>query len=126
MPHLRLPRTLARINRHVTNPIMGLWAPYLPPWAIVQHRGRKSGREYRTVIFAFRRDDMLIVALTYGETDWLRNVQAAGEAGITRFGRTVTIREPHVIQAAEAESLPRGLRWTARVFGASMVATIDR
>lgn len=126
MLHIRLPRTLARINRYVTNPIMGLWAPHLAPWAMLHHRGRKSGREYQTVIFAFTSDDTLVVALTYGETDWLRNVQAAGEARITRRGKTMTIRDPCVVQAADSASLPRTTRWTARIFGAAMVATIDR
>lgn len=53
--HIRLPRALARINRVVTNRVMGLWAPYLPPWAVLLHTGRRSGRAYRTVLFAFVR-----------------------------------------------------------------------
>ena len=123
MPHLRLPRTLARINRYVTNPIMGLWAPYLPPWAVIEHQGRKSGKTYRTVIFAFRHGNLIIVVLTYGETDWLRNIRAQGHAQLTRRGRTITIRDPRVVYAPE---LPTGTRWAARVFGSAMVATLDR
>src|SRR5690625_4543192 len=122
MPHFRLPRRLARINRPVTNPIMGTWAPYLPPWAVLEHRGRKSGPAYRTVIFAFVRDTTVVVALTYGETDWLRNVLASGEARLTRLGRSHVIRSPQVVTAHDADTLPTGTRWTARVFGSSMIA----
>lgn len=117
---------MTRFNRDVANPIMGTWAPYLPPWAVVEHRGRTSGRTYRTVIFAFRDEDTLVVALTYGETDWLRNVLAAGEATITRRGRTTRFHHPRVVLAADRDTLPRGLRWTARVFGAAMTADLDR
>lgn len=124
MAHVRLPRALARINRYVTNPIMGTWAPYLPPWAVLEHRGRKSGTTYRTVIFAFLRGDTVVVALTYGETDWLRNVLAAGEARLTRRGRSHVIRSPRVVMADDAAELPAGTRWTARVFGSSMIADL--
>lgn len=124
MPHLRLPRALARINRYVTNPIMGLWAPYLPPWAVIEHQGRKSGTTYRTVIFAFRHGDLIIVVLTYGETDWLRNIQASGHARLTRRGRTITIRAPRV--TTEASDVPTGMRWAIRVFGSAMIATRER
>lgn len=123
--HLRLPRWLARANRVVTNPVMGLWAPYLPPWAIVAHRGRRTGSAYRTVVFAFRRDDTLVIALTYGETDWQRNVVAAGGAEITRLGQARDITNPRVIDAQHARALPVGTRWTARVFGSAFIADIS-
>lgn len=127
MPHVRLPGALARFNRHVTNPIMGTWAPYLPPWAIIEHRGRKSGKPYRTVVFAFVRRGTLIVVLTYGETDWLRNVQAAGQGGVTRLGRSATFRNPRVVQASEgSDRLTFVTRLLTRVFGSSMIADLDR
>ncbi|PSL01120.1 deazaflavin-dependent oxidoreductase (nitroreductase family) [Haloactinopolyspora alba] len=121
---IRLPRWLARSNRHVANPVMGLWAPYLPPWAVVTHRGRRTGRTYRTVVLAYRRGDTLVIALTYGETDWSRNVAAAGHAEVTRRGRTQTITRPRVVTSSRRGDLPPGTRWTARVFGSALAADI--
>ncbi len=86
---MRLPRWLARFNKLVTNRVMGLWAPYLPPWAVVVHRGRKTGRTYRTVLWAFPRNERLVIALTYGDTDWSRNVLAAGGGQIVWRGEPV-------------------------------------
>ena len=99
-----LPRGLARFNKRVTNRVQGLWAPYLPPWAMIVHKGRKSGRTYRTPVLARRSGDRLEVVLFYGEhADWLRNVLAAGEAGVVRAGRTVTMHNPRVHGSADAE-----------------------
>lgn len=122
--YVRLPRWLARFNRIGTNKVMGLWAPYLPPWAVVAHHGRRSGKPYRTVIFAFRRGQSMVIALTYGETDWERNVLAAGSAEITRLGRAVHIVEPRLVAARNARELPVGTRWTARVFGLALAADV--
>lgn len=122
---LRLPRSLARFNRIGTNRVMGLWAPYLPPWAVLVHRGRRSGSEYRTPLFAFSRNHTLVIALTYGETDWLRNVLAAGGGQIIRLGRTRTFTNPRVVTTAHRDELPVGTRWTARIFGSSLVADLE-
>ena len=51
----------------VTNPIQGQWAWLLPPWAVICHRGRKSGRAYRTPVLAFKRGPRLAVVILYGE-----------------------------------------------------------
>lgn len=123
--NIQLPRSLATFNRLVTNRVMGLWAPYLPPWAVVLHRGRRSGRAYRTVVWAFVSGDTVVVALTYGRTDWLRNVLAAGGGELVRFGRTRTMCSPRVIAAADRATLPRGARWTVRVFGSAFTADLS-
>jgi hypothetical protein len=36
---------VARFNRYVTNPIAGLVASWLPPFAVVVHRRRVSERD---------------------------------------------------------------------------------
>jgi deazaflavin-dependent oxidoreductase (nitroreductase family) len=73
------PRSIARFNRRFTNKLTLKVAGYLPGFAIVSHVGRKSGRTYRTPVNAFRTDDGYIIALTYGsESDWVKNVLAAG------------------------------------------------
>ena len=102
---VQLPRRLARINRVVTNPIQGQWAWLLPPWAIVCHRGRRSGRLYRTPVLAFKRGRTLAIVILYGEqSDWLRNVLAGGGRGVRR-GRTYALIDPRVLDAERAEGI---------------------
>jgi hypothetical protein len=73
---MKLSRRVARLNKLVTNRIQGLYAWFLPPWAVILQRGRRSGRQHRTPVLAFRRDQTLVIALVYGqESDWLRNLR---------------------------------------------------
>ncbi|NDL59273.1 nitroreductase family deazaflavin-dependent oxidoreductase [Phytoactinopolyspora mesophila] len=122
--HIRLPQWLARFNRVGTNRVMGLWAPYLPPWAVIGHRGRRSGKAYRTVVFAFVRGRTVVIAMTYGPADWQRNLESAGHGEITRLGTTRPMTNPRVVAGDAAAELPRGTRWTARVFGSAFVADL--
>jgi deazaflavin-dependent oxidoreductase (nitroreductase family) len=102
---MKLSRGAARFNRLVTNRIQGLYAWLLPPWAVILHRGRRSGRHYRTPLFAFRRDRTLVIALLYGqESDWLRNLRAGG-GQVIRAGRTFIVRPPEVIDTSGAGPL---------------------
>ncbi len=99
---MKLSRRVARFNKRVTNRIQGLYAWLLPPWAVILHRGRRSGRQYRTPLFAFRRGRTLVIALLYGqESDWLRNLRAGG-GQVIRAGRTFTVGPPEVIDTSEA------------------------
>jgi deazaflavin-dependent oxidoreductase (nitroreductase family) len=102
---MRLSRRVAHFNRRVTNRIQGLYAWLLPPWAVIVHRGRRSGRNYRTPLFAFRRDRTIVIALLYGEeSDWLRNLRAGG-GQVIRGGRTFSVRPPEVIDTSTAGPL---------------------
>ena len=99
---MKLSRGVARFNKRVTNRIQGVYAWLVPPWAVILHRGRRSGRHYRTPLFAFRRDRTLVIALLYGqESDWLRNLRAGG-GQVIRAGRTFTVRPPEVIDTSGA------------------------
>jgi deazaflavin-dependent oxidoreductase (nitroreductase family) len=112
---MKLPRRLARFNKVVTNRIQGLYAWVLPPWAVILHRGRRSGREYRTPLLAFRHHQTLVIALVYGsESDWLRNLQAGG-GQVVRAGRTFALGRPEVITSKDAAVLPT-LSVVARVY----------
>ena len=102
---MKLSRGVARFNKRVTNRIQGLYAWVIPPWAVVLHRGRRSGRRYRTPLFAFRRGGTLAIALLYGEeSDWLRNVRTGG-GHVVRRGRTFVVGPPEVVETAAAGSL---------------------
>ena len=116
---------LARFNRLVTNRIQGLWAPYVPPYAVVIHRGRTSGRTYRTPVVGLVRKKQLVVGLAYGDdSDWVRNVMAAGGAELRRRGRTRRLVEPRVVTLADRRALPRGTRWVTRVTAHALVADV--
>lgn len=91
---VQLPRPLAAFNRAVTNPIQGTYAWLIPPWAVLVHRGRTSGRLYRTPVMARRRGDELHVSVFYGvRSDWVRNLLAAGEGRVVRGGHTYPLTD---------------------------------
>lgn len=105
---MQLSRRVARFNRVVTNRVQGVYAWLVPPWAVVVHRGRRSGRPYRTPVFAFRQERTLVIALLYGEeSDWLRNLRAAGGGRVVRVGRTFELGEPRVVETSAAAELGR-------------------
>jgi deazaflavin-dependent oxidoreductase (nitroreductase family) len=111
MPKPLMPRRLRRINKAVTNRVQRVYAPYLPPLAVIVHKGRTSGREYRTPVTAFRSGDRLIVGLPYGaDTDWVRNLLAEERGGVERLGRVRRIGRPRVLTAADAADLPAAVR----------------
>ncbi len=74
-----IPEQVAHWNKAGLNRVARHIAPWLPGLGLIVHRGRRSGREYRTPVEVFQARDGFIVALTYGvDTDWLRNIQPAG------------------------------------------------
>jgi deazaflavin-dependent oxidoreductase (nitroreductase family) len=102
---VQLSRRVARFNKLINNPIQGTYAWLVPPWAIIVHRGRRSGRRYRTPVLAFARDGKLIVALLYGErSEWVRNL-LAGPGQVIRRGRTFEVRRVEVLDTSSAELL---------------------
>jgi deazaflavin-dependent oxidoreductase (nitroreductase family) len=112
---MQFPQGLARFNRHVTNPIQRMWAGRLPPFAIVEHVGRRSGKPYRTPVNAFYTSvdgkPGVAIVLTYGpDRDWLKNLTAAGGGRMRRNGKTFGITDPRVVPKAEAAQHVIG-RW---------------
>lgn len=105
------PRSIARFNRRFTNKLTLKVAGYLPGFAIVSHVGRKSGRTYRTPVNAFRTDDGYIIALTYGsESDWVKNVLAAGQCELQTRGRRVRLISPRIETDESKSWAPRPVR----------------
>lgn len=91
------PRGLAKFNRHVTNRVLGIVAPHLPGFAMIVHTGRKSGKKYRTPVSMFRTDAGYRIALTYGpQSDWVRNVVAAGGCDAVVRGKAVHLTNPMI------------------------------
>lgn len=107
-----LPRWLGRLNRRVTNPILGRLLVFAPGFGHVVHRGRRSGRTYRTPVLSFRRGQRLVVALTYGPgADWVRNVLAAGRCGFETRRVRLDLAEPRRFRDPTRRPVPRPVRW---------------
>jgi deazaflavin-dependent oxidoreductase (nitroreductase family) len=65
---------------------------------IIEHRGRVSGKTYRTPVGIRKTDDGFVVALPYDtRPDWIRNVLAAGRAVVTVEGETAEVEDPEVL-----------------------------
>lgn len=95
---MKVPHAVALVNKYVTNPIQGVWAGRIAPWAIVEHVGRKSNRRYRTPVLAFVDAGRISIALNYGaDSDWVKNVLAAGEFTLARSGRELKVAGVRVI-----------------------------
>ena len=86
--------------------------------SVVRHVGRTSGREYETPISALPTEDGFVIALPYGRnTDWLRNVLAAGSATVVDQGTTYTVSDPEIVPTSEAEPhLPPDTLRALRIF----------
>lgn len=98
MKLMKAPRIIAQANKYITNPLQNLWADKLPPWAVVKHVGRKSEKQYSTPVLAWVEKNKLSIPLTYGvESDWVRNVLAAGEFTLVRGGETFKVTGPRIL-----------------------------
>jgi hypothetical protein len=87
-----IPKRITVFNKYVTNRFFLLFAGWIPPFAIVNHKGRKSGRSYRTPILAFRTETGFIFALTYGRNvDWVKNLIASDIGSLEFKGNRIPI-----------------------------------
>ena len=119
-----LPSWLPAFNKRVMNPITLPFAGHLPGFGIVVHRGRRSGRIYRSPVNVFRErgplspaceavrgGDGYVFALTYGTgAAWVRNVLAAGGADLEIRGRVVHLEMPRVFIDPKRMAVPRIVR----------------
>ena len=97
-----IPYAVARWNRAGLNRVMRRITPWVPGCGVVVHRGRRSGREYRTPVMVFSPPGRYVIALTYGRgTDWEKNVLAAGGFELLTRGHRVRLTEPRVYHDAD-------------------------
>ena len=114
------PRWLARLNRRVTNPVLGRLAPHLPGFGVVVHTGRISHRIYRTPVNVFRRGQAYVIALTYGaDSEWVRNVLANGGCALVMHGRRVELAQPRVFRDPSRRAMPTAVRAVLRLLAVS-------
>ena len=98
------------VTRYV-DPVLRPVAGALPAFGIVTHRGRTSGREYRTPVNVFRRGNDYLFFLTYGsDVDWVKNILAAGRCSLRSRRRDVELVEPELISDPELTLAPPFVR----------------
>ena len=102
-------------NRYV-NPITRHFAEWLPGFAIITYRGRKTGRVYHLPINIFRRQGAWVVFLTYGSgAQWVQNVLAQGGCEIRKRGRDIRLVDPELIVDPTRSLVPRPIRFVGRI-----------
>jgi deazaflavin-dependent oxidoreductase (nitroreductase family) len=107
-----LPRSVALFNRRVTNKILGRFADIMPGFGVLYHVGRKSGRVFSTPISCFRDGSDVIICLTYGpQTDWVKNVIAAGGCEVVMRGKRLRLTNPRVYRDAARPWAPAFARF---------------
>jgi deazaflavin-dependent oxidoreductase (nitroreductase family) len=95
----------------VLNPFTRHFVHWLPSFAIISYRGRRSGKTYRTPMNVFRDGESYLFALTYGpEVDWVKNVLAAGEAELQIRRRHLPLVRPVVFEDPTRHLMPQPVR----------------
>lgn len=105
------PRWLARTNRITVNRVASHVAARVPGFGVIVHRGRRSGRVYRTPVNVFRRNGTYLVPLTYGrDSDWVKNVLAAGGGDLHTRGQRLVLTAPRLYRDRERSDMPGVVR----------------
>ena len=96
----RVMRPLLRLSMPLARPLAG--TRRMPLWALVEHRGRRSGREYRTPVAMRARGDGVAIPIAYGtDADWLQNIFAAGGCAIVWRDRRYRATQPSLVDARD-------------------------
>lgn len=92
-----IPKVVGRWNKAGLNRVTRHIAPRMPGFGVVVHRGRRSGRVYQTPVNVFTAGDGYVIALTYGpDTDWVKNVVAAGSCELRTRGQAIQLSSPRL------------------------------
>lgn len=117
---------MARFNRRVLNRGMRRVAVRAPGLGVVVHEGRRTGREFRTPVNVFHSGDRWTLALTYGrDTDWVRNVTAAGGCTIITRGRSVRLTNPRIVHDESRSAIRPIERQALRLLNVSDFLVLD-
>jgi len=98
---LRLRRRVFGPLTRVLNPVIQRVAggAHTPVFSLVYHQGRRSGRTFATPVGLGSSGAAFLIPLTFGaDSDWCRNVLAAGRCLVKWRGTTYTALEPAVVQ----------------------------
>jgi deazaflavin-dependent oxidoreductase (nitroreductase family) len=112
-----LVRSVMRPLTRVLNPLSVKMAgrPGFRMAGRIHHEGRRSGIEYVTPIGVRLKDGKILIPLTFGnQSDWVRNVRAAGGATVEVRGHSYQMSAPEFLNWAEARPLVRNYFPVAR------------
>src|ERR1700719_594324 len=113
-------RWVAAFNLAVTNRITSRFADRLPGFGILTHVGRKSGRLYHTPVNVFRAPDGFLIALTYGrDSEWVKNVMAAGGCELETRGVRYLLSIPTIVHDPTRGRFPLLVRLMLGLIGAN-------
>ena len=101
-------RIAMRPLTRILNPLMRRFAGrrHVRMAAEVRHVGRTSGRAYVTPAGARVRGDVAVIPLTFGnQSDWAKNVRAAGGCSLKVNGRQYTAVAPEFVDRHDAGPL---------------------
>lgn len=104
------PRGLVKATEPIATALAG--RRWFPLWAVVHHRGRKSDAEYALPVAIVPTSDSgaILIGLPWGaDTNWARNVLAAGGATLTWKGVEVSTSSPRILDPVEAAALTKPL-----------------
>jgi deazaflavin-dependent oxidoreductase (nitroreductase family) len=102
------PPAIERFQIKYMNPLMRPFSKWMPGFAVIKHRGRTSGKDYETVVTAYRKGSVLAIGLLHGKTNWVKNVLAAGQADIRVGRKDLHLANPRVLPVGTVDpSLPR-------------------
>jgi deazaflavin-dependent oxidoreductase (nitroreductase family) len=108
-----LRNSIRRFNKRTLNPLtLKVAGNRLGIYASLEHVGRRSGRVYSTPVAARPLGDGFVIALQYGtDTDWYRNVMAAGTCTLRWHGQKYILERPEILQPSAAL---RAYPWSPR------------
>ena len=113
-----IPRRVGQWNKAGLNRITKHIAPWMPGFGVVVHRGRRSGRLYQTPVNVFATEDGYVLALTYGpDTDWVKNVLAAGGCELWTRGRAIRLTSTRLFHDEARRDIRPLERQVLRVIG---------
>jgi deazaflavin-dependent oxidoreductase (nitroreductase family) len=99
-----IPKRVARLNRVGLNRLTRRIAPWAPGFGVVVHQGRRSGRTFQTPVNVFPTSDGVRIALTYGaDSDWVKNVVAAGGCRLRTGRRELSLAAPRLVHDPSRE-----------------------
>src|ERR1700691_1103253 len=113
-------RSVTAFTWAVTEGLTSRFADRLPGFGIVTHVGRKSGKVYRTPVNVFRAPEGFLIALTYGrESEWVKNVMAAGGCQLETRGVRRLLSAPTIVHDPTRRRFPLLVRMVLRLIGAA-------
>ena len=109
---MTFPRAMTRFTRGAVN-TMTLRLAGHAAFADLEHVGRRSGVLRHTPVRAFRTRDTVVVGLNFGrQSDWFKNIQAAGTCHMRLGRQQLTLGAPALVSAEQGA---RNMPWLFRI-----------